>query len=307
MSMSIRDPRPYMRPYIGQPYAYGFRGWAVNKSNVETKRRQYKGNDGIIPCEGPIDGSMIGLDCIGAICAACSVEKPGDIMGYTKTGMGYYQAKNGKKGNAFMDAVSANGAKVAWGAKPIVGKNVPEPTAEKPGVVVFIYEPGKAVGHIGMYMGDGVTCEATPPRVQETKLYARKTSKGSVKQWTHWAYIPDSWLTWACDYWGQPGTNTKPTAPDKSAHAPSDAQNTPTLADLRVKPGDRVRIKPGSTNYWPGGPKMPTAVWFWKNPVFTIEKITFDGKNPRYFGGAPCVLLGDGNNTWCDIANLEKA
>jgi len=290
--MAIRDPRPYMRAYIGQPYAYGFRGWAVNKSNVETKRKQYKGNDGIIPCEGPIDGSRIGLDCIGAVCAACSVEKPGGIMGWTKTGMGYYQAKNGKKGNAFMDAVSAEGARLAWGAKPIAGKNVPEPTEEKPGVVVFIKPEPKKPGHIGMYMGDGVVCEATPPRVQETKLYARKTSNGSTKQWTHWAYIPDSWLEWACGYWGQPGTNVKPAVP--------------TLADLRVKPGDRARIKDGTANYWPGGPKMPTAAWFWKNPVFTVEKISVDGKNPEVKGGEPCVLLGNGNNTWCAAENLER-
>jgi len=290
--MAIRDPRPFMRAYLGQPYAYGFRCWAVNKSNVDAKRGQYKSFANSIPCEGPINGTKIGMDCIGAICGACSVEKPGDVMGYTKTGMSYYPAKNGKKGNAFMDAVSAEGARLSWGAKPITGKNVPEPTAEKPGVAVFIKAQTGKPGHIGMYMGNGIVHEATPPRVQETKLYARRTTKDRTSQWTHWAYVPASWLSWPCEYWGQPSTS----APEKPVQAPAAPPvSTLTLSDL--KPGELVRIKTYGVPYYPGGTVIPDAAWL------RGKGMTVNGLGEK--GGVPCARLAE-ITSWCAINNLEK-
>jgi hypothetical protein len=85
---------------------------------------------------------------------------------------------------------------------------------------------------------------------------------------------------------------------------------TLTLADLRLKPGDLARIKDGTAHYYPGGPKIPTAAWFWKSPVFQVEKISADGRTPNIKGGEPCVLLGEGAGanigTWCALKFLTK-
>jgi len=156
--------------------------------------------------------------------------------------------------------------KTADGMRAISNPQPVKTLPEIPGVLVF------CSGHVGVYIGGG--------RVIECYGFKNVANRPlSAQKWTHWG---------KCPY----------------IRYPAEKPAVPTLADLRVKPGDRVRIKDGTTNYWPGGPKMPTAAWFWKNPVFTVEKISADGKNPEIKGGEPCVLLGDGNNTWCAIKNL---
>jgi len=280
--MTIRDPRPYIQAYVGQPYCYGMRAWLVNAVNVAAKRKQYPGSAKNIPSEGPINGTKIGLDCIGAICAACSVEKSGDVMGDRPTGMSYYAARNGKPGNVFMDAVSAEGARLAWGAKPI--SSIPEPTADRPGIVVFMAARNGKSGHIGMYIGNGEVCEATPPRVQITNLKNRRTSGGSTRQWESWAYIPAKWLQYADLKWG---ISDVP-APETPAIEPQDAPD-----GLHV--GDRVRIKQTGIPYYPGQINIPGRL---KGVVFTVN-----GVDDKHGGRARLKEI----TTWCLRSNLEKA
>ena len=308
--MGVRDPRPYAKAYVDQPYCYGTRGWRMTASNIAAKKKQYPSMAKYIPCEGGANSKNIGLDCIGLVCAACSVpDTQGGPMGYSDTGMGYYQAKNGKSGNAFMDAVSAEGARLTWGAKPI--SSIPEPTKAKPGIAVFIASKSGQPGHIGIYLGNGNVIESTPPRVQITKLKARRSTGGSTKQWDSWAYIPEKWLTWADSYFGVSDT----TAPEKPATGQPEDVRTMSLADLRLMPGDKVWIKPEATHYWPDGPVIPTAKWLRGPPdkpmLIAIDTISTDGKTVNYKGGAPTVRLGYTDTgalvwTWCSTENLVK-
>ena len=79
-----------------------------------------------------------------------------------------------------------------------------------------------------------------------------------------------------------------------------------TAGDFKI--GEKVRVKPGNTFYWPGGPKMnpgvPKARWI-------IVKQTLNNGKPENKGGKRCVVLGAADgfkdiNTWCAAEFLER-
>jgi len=287
--MGIRDPRPYAKALLGQPYCYGTRGWRMTAANIAAKKKQYEKKDPkYIPYEGGVNPKNIGTDCIGLVCYACSIpDTKGGPMGPSDMGMAYYQAKNGKEGNAFMDALSAGGARSAWGAKPISSIPIPEPTKTHPGVAVFIKD-----SHIGLYLGNGEVIESTPARVQITKLNARRTNTGGSAKWDAWAYVPEKWLTWAESYFGETAI---------------------PVGDYVPRLGDLVRIKSDAWHYYPGSVLIDIS--FKTGDLHKVTQITSGGKDV-YIGGAKCVLLGkrvnpasnkesDGINTWVDEKCLE--
>ena len=174
------------KSYAGKiPYAYGCYGQKITKALATAKGKQY-------PAYWPspygtaknsnrwsMDKQFAapwGCDCIGFIRILCLYDKDIDPLpwkasntnGYVINGKNWYNI-------AGMD-ISANAARTQFGAKPI--SSIPEPTPTK-AVCVFM------TGHVGLYVGDGVVIEQTPPQLVATKLSKRK--------WTHWAYLPDKW------------------------------------------------------------------------------------------------------------------
>ena len=148
---------------------------------------------------------------------------------------------------------------------------------EVPGVMVFMK------GHVGVYIGNGRVIEAHGfKQVDNNPL--------SFQKWTHWGYCP--WL----EYPSAAATGEPPQGAAEAVYAPS-------LDDLRVKPGDKVRIKPGAANYWPGGPALPAAKWL-REGVLTVGEISYKGQ-VVIKGGAPCVLILE-SGTWTATQNLEK-
>ena len=144
------------------------------------------------------------------------------------------------------------------------------------GILVFIWDGKNGhMRHVGVYDGKGRVIEA---QGFSTGVIERPLSAGS---WTHWGRL--DWLE----------RQASPSS-EKPATAPPEAQNG------ALKKGDRVRVTKSGVPYYPGAYYMiPGWLPGRKEPL----PVTQVGA----MGGAPCVLLGDGNNTWCDIANLEKA
>ena len=70
-----------------------------------------------------------------------------------------------------------------------------------------------------------------------------------------------------------------------------------SAADWKL--GDRVKVKPGATHYWPGGPAMPNMKWF-RSDTFTVNS-----DEPIKKGGVLCVHLKE-INTWCAMEHLSK-
>jgi len=261
----------------------------MTAANIAAKKKQYPSMVRHIPSEGGANSKNIGTDCIGILCAACSVpDTKGGPMGSSDAGMMYYASKNGKAGNAFMDSVSAEGARLSWGAKQI--STIPEPTKEKPAIAVFIPSKSGSPGHIGLYLGGGDVIESTPPRVQITKLKARRTTSGSTAQWTHWAFIPEKWLMWAGSYFGEVSSTP---APENIVQRPLEAQSDA----LRI--GGRVTIKKYGVPYFPGGAIIPNASWL-MGKVMTVNGLSDQGKPP-----VPCARLAE-ISSWCAVENLVK-
>jgi len=169
--------------------------------------------------------------------------------------------------------ISANWARDTWG-KQLIG-SIPEPTPAK-AVAVFME------GHIGLYAGRGKVIEMTPPHLRMTTLQARE--KGG--KWTHWAYVPEKWLSWAENVTAFLGKSA-PQKPD-----PEVAAACPFAI------GDKARIKSYSVPYYPGGAKIPDAPWL-RGKVMTVN-----GLDKR--GGTLCARLRE-ITTWCACENLEKA
>ena len=271
--------------YAGKyPYCYGTFGQKWTEALRAEKRKQYPAEYARIQSLGkyavPSPYKAV-FDCIGFLRALCLYHATKNPLGNIR----YFDY--GKPGGCkFMD-ISANGAWRAWGGtNPI--STIPEPTPDKP-VAVFMKNSKGVVSHVGLYVGriNGVptTLDSTPPQLRMAALAGRS--------WCGWAYVPQKWLTWADNYFN--GNN-----------AP--AQEKPVTGRVGgLREGDCVRIKAGTTHYWPCGPKMPSEAekWFW-DKTFTVRQITLKSGADNIKGGVACVLLG-GVNTWCDPANLEKA
>ncbi|MDR3313298.1 MAG: C40 family peptidase [Oscillospiraceae bacterium] len=113
--------------------------------------------------------------------------------------------------------------------------------------------------HVGIYMGDGKVIEA---KGSDQVLITEK-AKGS---WTDWGQL--SWIEYP---------------------AP------PPASKIVIKAGDKVKIKPEVTYYYPGGVKIPAS----------IKTRTFTAGSARERGGNPCVLLVEIESS-CWIENLIK-
>jgi len=170
--------------------------------------------------------------------------------------------------------ISANRARDTWGKQPI--GSIPEPTPAR-AIAVFME------GHIGLYAGDGKVIEMTPPHLRMTTLQARE--KGG--KWTHWAYVPEKWLSWAENVTACLG-KPAPQKPDPEL-----------AAACSFAIGDKVRIKVYGVPYYPGGAKIPDAPWL-RGKVMTVN-----GLDKRGYPPVPCARLRE-ISTWCACENLEK-
>lgn len=170
---------------LGQPYWYGTCVYPCTESRLKSKAKQYPSHyaAGRMPkYRDAIKKRQVCMDCVGMIKGFFWTDGGKGVLDYINGGAEFKNTYKGngcpdKSADGMLEYCKQQGAK--WGKIDTL--------PDVPGVLVFLS------GHVGVYIGGGYVVEA------RGFAYGVVKTKLSNRPWKHWAYLPDSLLTYITD------------------------------------------------------------------------------------------------------------